>query len=150
MGGSFGCCSESHAAYKHKSTKASDFRLFYCSGAFSEVRLAESRECPSQLVAVKIIDKKALKGKEDTLENEIKVLRRFVLHIRTYIPCTPTYLTPTTAANATQLQQQLNFRSITPAITFSCMISKQPIADNARFATKVIAKVVTFVCLCLL
>lgn len=49
-----------------------------CSGAFSEVRLAESRDTPSQLVAVKIIDKKALKGKEDTLENEIKVLRRFV------------------------------------------------------------------------
>lgn len=48
------------------------------SGAFSEVRLAESRDTPSQLVAVKIIDKKALKGKEDTLENEIKVLRRFV------------------------------------------------------------------------
>lgn len=42
------------------------------------MRLAESRESPSQLVAVKIIDKKALKGKEDTLENEIKVLRRFV------------------------------------------------------------------------
>lgn len=42
------------------------------------MRLAESRECTGQLVAVKIIDKKALKGKEDTLENEIKVLRRFV------------------------------------------------------------------------
>uniref|UniRef100_A0A1L8DL44 Calcium/calmodulin-dependent protein kinase type 1 n=1 Tax=Nyssomyia neivai TaxID=330878 RepID=A0A1L8DL44_9DIPT len=46
-------------------------------GAFSEVRLAESRETPGQLFAVKIIDKKALKGKEDSLENEIKVLRRF-------------------------------------------------------------------------
>ncbi|XP_055385458.1 calcium/calmodulin-dependent protein kinase type 1 isoform X2 [Condylostylus longicornis] len=45
-------------------------------GAFSEVRLAESKECPGQLFAVKIIDKKALKGKEDSLENEIKVLRR--------------------------------------------------------------------------
>lgn len=54
------------------------FSFWPCSGAFSEVRLAESRESPSQLVAVKIIDKKALKGKEDTLENEIKVLRRFV------------------------------------------------------------------------
>ncbi|KAG8232226.1 hypothetical protein J437_LFUL011972 [Ladona fulva] len=45
-------------------------------GAFSEVRLAESKENPGQMFAVKIIDKKALKGKEDSLENEIKVLRR--------------------------------------------------------------------------
>ncbi|XP_039299068.1 calcium/calmodulin-dependent protein kinase type 1 isoform X1 [Nilaparvata lugens] len=46
-------------------------------GAFSEVRLAESKEHEGQMFAVKIIDKKALKGKEDSLENEIKVLRRF-------------------------------------------------------------------------
>lgn len=46
------------------------------SGAFSEVRLAESKDKPGQMYAVKIIDKKALKGKEDSLENEIKVLRR--------------------------------------------------------------------------
>ncbi|XP_022914880.1 calcium/calmodulin-dependent protein kinase type 1 [Onthophagus taurus] len=45
-------------------------------GAFSVVRLAESKEKPGMLYAVKIIDKKALKGKEDSLENEIKVLRR--------------------------------------------------------------------------
>nr|XP_018916976.1 PREDICTED: calcium/calmodulin-dependent protein kinase type 1-like isoform X2 [Bemisia tabaci] len=45
-------------------------------GAFSEVRLAESKDKPGQMYAVKIIDKKALKGKEDSLENEIKVLRR--------------------------------------------------------------------------
>ncbi|XP_034940146.1 calcium/calmodulin-dependent protein kinase type 1-like isoform X5 [Chelonus insularis] len=45
-------------------------------GAFSEVRLAESKEKPGQMYAVKIIDKKALKGKEDSLENEIRVLRR--------------------------------------------------------------------------
>lgn len=45
-------------------------------GAFSEVRLAESKEKPGHMFAVKIIDKKALKGKEDSLENEIKVLRR--------------------------------------------------------------------------
>ncbi|XP_015602301.1 calcium/calmodulin-dependent protein kinase type 1 isoform X2 [Cephus cinctus] len=45
-------------------------------GAFSEVRLAESKDKPGQMFAVKIIDKKALKGKEDSLENEIKVLRR--------------------------------------------------------------------------
>lgn len=45
-------------------------------GAFSEVRLCENRET-GQAYAVKIIDKKALKGKEDSLENEIRVLRRF-------------------------------------------------------------------------
>lgn len=46
-------------------------------GAFSEVRLAESKENIGEHFAVKIIDKKALKGKEESLENEIKVLRRF-------------------------------------------------------------------------
>ncbi|KAH8256471.1 hypothetical protein KR032_009426, partial [Drosophila birchii] len=46
-------------------------------GAFSEVRLAESKETPGDHFAVKIIDKKALKGKEESLENEIRVLRRF-------------------------------------------------------------------------
>nr|CAH7714745.1 unnamed protein product [Callosobruchus chinensis] len=45
-------------------------------GAFSVVRLAESKENPGVMHAVKIIDKKALKGKEDSLENEIKVLHR--------------------------------------------------------------------------
>ncbi|CAG9763126.1 unnamed protein product [Ceutorhynchus assimilis] len=45
-------------------------------GAFSEVRLAESKEKPNHLFAVKIIDKKALKGKEDSLENEIMILRK--------------------------------------------------------------------------
>lgn len=45
-------------------------------GAFSEVRLCENRET-GQAFAVKIIDKKALKGKEDSLENEIRVLKRF-------------------------------------------------------------------------
>lgn len=45
-------------------------------GAFSQVRLAESKTEAGQLFAVKIIDKTALKGKEDSLENEIKVLRR--------------------------------------------------------------------------
>ncbi|XP_046440386.1 calcium/calmodulin-dependent protein kinase type 1-like isoform X1 [Daphnia pulex] len=46
-------------------------------GAFSQVRLAESKTEAGKLFAVKIIDKTALKGKEDSLENEIKVLRRF-------------------------------------------------------------------------
>jgi calcium/calmodulin-dependent protein kinase I len=45
-------------------------------GAFSQVRLAESKDRPGTLYAIKVIDKKALKGKEDSLENEIKVLRR--------------------------------------------------------------------------
>ncbi|XP_032579788.1 calcium/calmodulin-dependent protein kinase type 1 isoform X2 [Drosophila sechellia] len=45
-------------------------------GAFSEVRLAESKDSPGEHFAVKIIDKKALKGKEESLENEIRVLRR--------------------------------------------------------------------------
>merc|ERR1711878_165288 len=44
-------------------------------GAFSQVRLAESKES-KELYAIKVIDKKALKGKEDSLENEIRVLRR--------------------------------------------------------------------------
>ncbi|TRY71038.1 hypothetical protein TCAL_06517 [Tigriopus californicus] len=45
-------------------------------GAFSQVRLAESKDNPGRLHAIKVIDKKALKGKEDSLENEIRVLRR--------------------------------------------------------------------------
>eukprot|EP00095_Tigriopus_kingsejongensis_P004505 maker-scaffold427_size174323-snap-gene-0.38 protein:Tk04505 transcript:maker-scaffold427_size174323-snap-gene-0.38-mRNA-1 annotation:"hypothetical protein DAPPUDRAFT_327956" len=45
-------------------------------GAFSQVRLAESKDNPGTLHAIKVIDKKALKGKEDSLENEIRVLRR--------------------------------------------------------------------------
>ncbi|KAF2885613.1 hypothetical protein ILUMI_20555 [Ignelater luminosus] len=49
-------------------------------GAFSVVRLGESKEHPGQLYAIKIIDKKALKGKEDSLENEIKVLRKLTHH----------------------------------------------------------------------
>ena len=52
------------------------FSLCFSSGAFSQVRLAESRDRPGTLHAIKVIDKKALKGKEDSLENEIRVLRR--------------------------------------------------------------------------
>ena len=40
------------------------------------MRLAECRE-DGQMYAIKIIDKKALKGKEDSLENEIRVLKRY-------------------------------------------------------------------------
>lgn len=54
--------------------------IYLYRGAFSEVRLAESKEKPGQMFAVKIIDKKALKGKEDSLENEIRVLRRYIFN----------------------------------------------------------------------
>ena len=47
-------------------------------GAFSVVHMAQSRSEPDDIVAIKCIDKKALRGKEDSLENEIRVLRRFV------------------------------------------------------------------------
>lgn len=50
--------------------------FFFSSGAFSQVVLAESKDEGSKMYAIKCIDKKALKGKEDSLENEIKVLRR--------------------------------------------------------------------------
>ncbi|KAL3237316.1 hypothetical protein MRX96_048188 [Rhipicephalus microplus] len=55
-----------------------DFIPSFCSfsGAFSQVVLAESKDTPGVMHAIKCIDKKALKGKEDSLENEIKVLRR--------------------------------------------------------------------------
>lgn len=46
------------------------------SGAFSKVFLAEYKSEEGHLVAIKCIDKKALKGKEESLENEIKVLRK--------------------------------------------------------------------------
>nr|XP_027199848.1 calcium/calmodulin-dependent protein kinase type 1-like [Dermatophagoides pteronyssinus] len=45
-------------------------------GAFSQVYLAQNHNDPLQMVAIKCIDKKALKGKEDSLDNEIKVLRK--------------------------------------------------------------------------
>ena len=45
-------------------------------GAFSEVRLAESKEVPGNFYAMKIIDKKMLKGKEKSLENEIYILNQ--------------------------------------------------------------------------
>lgn len=68
-----------------KETSASDKRIedryilkdLLGTGAFSEVRLAESKEKTHKHFAVKIIDKKILKGKEDSLENEIKVLQKF-------------------------------------------------------------------------
>jgi len=51
------------------------------SGAFSEVLLAEERERPGSYVAIKCINKKSIKGKEESLENEIDVLRRYLYYI---------------------------------------------------------------------
>jgi hypothetical protein len=48
------------------------------SGAFSRVHMAKSRHDPDDIVAIKCIDKEALRGKEDSLVNEIRVLRRLV------------------------------------------------------------------------
>ncbi|GFV88007.1 hypothetical protein TNCV_3241571 [Trichonephila clavipes] len=53
-----------------------EFKDLLGTGAFSQVVLAESKDESSKMYAIKCIDKKALKGKEDSLENEIKVLRR--------------------------------------------------------------------------
>jgi len=65
------CCFE-----KRQLTNLFAFDVFIYSGAFSQVRLGQSKDDPNLMFAIKIIDKKALKGKEDSLENEIKVLRR--------------------------------------------------------------------------
>ncbi|XP_043198886.1 calcium/calmodulin-dependent protein kinase type 1-like [Amphibalanus amphitrite] len=53
-----------------------DMKEVLGTGAFSQVKVAEKRSEPGKLFAIKIIDKKALKGKEDSLDNEVKVLRR--------------------------------------------------------------------------
>ena len=44
-------------------------------GAFSEVIKAEEKET-KRGVAIKVIDKKSLKGKEEALQNEIDVLKK--------------------------------------------------------------------------
>ena len=51
-------------------------RICIYRGAFSQVYMAQNLVDPSDIVAIKCIDKKALRGKEDSLENEIRVLRR--------------------------------------------------------------------------
>uniref|UniRef100_A0A1I7WN23 Col_cuticle_N domain-containing protein n=1 Tax=Heterorhabditis bacteriophora TaxID=37862 RepID=A0A1I7WN23_HETBA len=53
-----------------------------CSSAGKAVFLAECKQDLGHMVAVKCIDKKALKGKEESLENEIKVLRKWVYCIK--------------------------------------------------------------------
>ncbi|ESO91428.1 hypothetical protein LOTGIDRAFT_105571 [Lottia gigantea] len=45
-------------------------------GAFSEVVLAEEKLNRGKYVAVKCIDRQGLRGKEESLDNEIKVLKR--------------------------------------------------------------------------
>ena len=44
-------------------------------GAFSEVWKAQEKKT-GQMVAIKVIDRKSLKGKEEALQNEVAVLRR--------------------------------------------------------------------------
>ncbi|KAF6029327.1 CaMKI [Bugula neritina] len=46
------------------------------SGAFSEVYLAEDKQHKGTYVAVKVIDRTALRGKEESLQNEISVLQK--------------------------------------------------------------------------
>lgn len=53
-----------------------EFRETLGQGAFSKVYLAQLRNKPNDFVAIKCIDKKALKKKEESLQNEIKVLRK--------------------------------------------------------------------------
>ncbi|XP_066566148.1 calcium/calmodulin-dependent protein kinase type 1B [Amia ocellicauda] len=66
---------------KDRQKKAEDITAVYelkeklGEGSFSEVRLAQDRRT-QKLVAVKCIQKRALKGMESMLENEIAVLRR--------------------------------------------------------------------------
>jgi calcium/calmodulin-dependent protein kinase I len=53
--------------------------VFYClfSGAFSEVKLAEDKLESGTFRAIKCINKKHLKGKEESLRNEIAVLNKY-------------------------------------------------------------------------
>lgn len=59
-----------------KVTDQYEFRETLGTGAFSRVFLAECLPKPGSMVAIKCIDKKALRGKEESLENEIRVLRK--------------------------------------------------------------------------
>ncbi|KAK2917660.1 calcium/calmodulin-dependent protein kinase 1Db [Channa argus] len=55
--------------------KIFDFKEVLGTGAFSEVVMAQER-ATGKMVAIKCIPKKALKGKETSIENEIAVLRK--------------------------------------------------------------------------
>jgi len=52
------------------------FAFIFCRGAFSEVVLAEDKLNRGTFLAVKCIDKKGIRGKEESLQNEIQVLRK--------------------------------------------------------------------------
>ncbi|XP_067361103.1 calcium/calmodulin-dependent protein kinase type 1 isoform X1 [Channa argus] len=65
-------------AWKKKTTDVKekyDFKDILGTGAFSEVVLAEEKRT-QKLVAIKCIPKKALEGKENSIENEIAVLHK--------------------------------------------------------------------------
>ncbi|KAF7659774.1 hypothetical protein LDENG_00293170 [Lucifuga dentata] len=65
-------------AWKKKTTDVKekfDFKEILGTGAFSEVVLAEEKST-QKLVAIKCIPKKALEGKENSIENEIAVLHK--------------------------------------------------------------------------
>uniref|UniRef100_A0AAQ5X5P5 Protein kinase domain-containing protein n=1 Tax=Amphiprion ocellaris TaxID=80972 RepID=A0AAQ5X5P5_AMPOC len=66
-------CQYCLSAYKARLTCLS--LCLSCSGAFSEVVMARER-ATGKMVAIKCIPKKALKGKETSIENEIAVLRK--------------------------------------------------------------------------
>lgn len=76
-------------------------------GAFSEVVLAEER-ATGKMFAVKCIPKKALKGKESSIENEIAVLRKWVSFPA---PCFST--TPVPMATASPLSSTLGSIGLT-------------------------------------
>ncbi|XP_057193711.1 calcium/calmodulin-dependent protein kinase type 1 isoform X2 [Triplophysa rosa] len=69
---------EDENGWKKKTTDIKgnyDFKEVLGTGAFSEVFLAEEKKT-QRLVAIKCIPKKALEGKENSIENEIAVLHR--------------------------------------------------------------------------
>ncbi|KAK3101296.1 hypothetical protein FSP39_002481 [Pinctada imbricata] len=67
--------------------KKYDFRKTLGTGAFSEVVLAEDKAECGHLVAIKCIDRKGLSGKEDSLDNEISVLRKYVIKLVVQYSC---------------------------------------------------------------
>ncbi|XP_010819874.2 calcium/calmodulin-dependent protein kinase type 1B isoform X1 [Bos taurus] len=69
------CCSRNRRRISAASMRSARSSARECVGAFSEVVLAQERGS-SHLVALKCIPKKALRGKEALVENEIAVLRR--------------------------------------------------------------------------
>ncbi|XP_063953955.1 calcium/calmodulin-dependent protein kinase type 1-like [Lytechinus pictus] len=60
---------------KEKVSDIYDLKHTIGTGAFSEVVVAEDRKS-GEYRAIKCIEKKKIKGKEDTLENEIAILKQ--------------------------------------------------------------------------